>query len=512
MRAECARSGTGVQMSVLCRVAKMAKLYGDRWRTVGNLGQGGQSVVYRVVDSRAEYEGEYALKRVLSSLRNDRFVTEVRAGLMLSHPNIVSIVDHSLLAEDEDKKFIVSPIAAGKDLSRRVGLYKGALDSTVVVARGLCEALAHAHSNLIIHRDVKPENVLFPSEDSHQPWLADFGICLYTDAASRVTGENEVVGSAYFMAPELEAGGVLDVTPAADVYSLGKVIYYMISGGRVMPREAVFNESNGFDWKEGGARYQLLRNLLGKMICPLSLRIKTMREVIAELDRIDSWEERVVGSPVSLIAKSAIASLKEEKLRTDQIRQRNLEARKSEIAKVDAVARQFVDWTKRQLDQARMELEDPDVLLVAVRDIGRPPGNVVVTLRDQQYVIVDGREIALTVPNVPFQTEYVLKFALCALTRLSPHADGHHEEPECDIQLIAYPFCGESWLGQPKPAYQQPKPVKSGFSVGEGRNTIAREVRFRASEWPAPVDRLLELLQEVLAATVAKVQRGTRFR
>ena len=386
----------------------MTKIYGERWRTIGTLGEGGQSVVYRVVDTSGEHQGEYALKRVLSTLRTDRFVAEVRAGLTLSHPNIIPIVDHSLLSDTTGKKYIVSPIAAGKDLSKRVGLYRQVLDSTLVVAQGLCRALGHAHAHSIIHRDVKPENILFASETTHEPWLCDFGICLYTDVPSRITQENERVGSAYFMAPELEAGGVLDVTPAADVYSVGKVIYYMITGGKVMPREKVFDVTTS-DWDAKGPRHQLLRNLLGKTICSLPRRIANITEVTAELERIRTWEDTIVGSPVSIAAKSDVAGLKEAKLKADQIRERNREARSREIARVQTIAKHFCGWLEHQLEQARRELEDPDVLVVQVRDLVHPPGSVIVTPIDQQYSIIGGREISLTVPNVPFKREHVLE-------------------------------------------------------------------------------------------------------
>ena len=83
---------------------------------------------------------------------------------------------------------------------------------------------------------MKPANILFRRKNELECWLSDFGICLVL-AEPRQTETSEVVGPRAFMAPEAEAGGPVDLKPSADVYSLGKVIFYMLSGGKVLPRE-----------------------------------------------------------------------------------------------------------------------------------------------------------------------------------------------------------------------------------------------------------------------------------
>lgn len=97
------------------------------------------------------------------------------------------------------------PIASG-NLEDRVGLYKGDLDAVLRVATQLADALAAAHALEIVHRDVKPANILFPRLD-HEVWLSDFGICHDGAAKVRLTGVGEVVGSRGFTAPELEVVG-----------------------------------------------------------------------------------------------------------------------------------------------------------------------------------------------------------------------------------------------------------------------------------------------------------------
>lgn len=218
----------------------MAKKYGDRWQIVDAppLGTGGQGTVYRVTDMTKQLDGEFALKRVPDINRTERFRREVEAIKRLTdpathqaHPNVIPLIDHSALDEtdDREKQFLVMPIAHGGDLDSlgRLQLYKGSIDSVLQVAKQVTAALVAAHDAKVIHRDVKPKNILFTGI-GHEIWLSDFGICLIREAP-RITETPAVMGPRGFMAPELEEGGQLDVSAAADIYSLGKVIYYMFS-------------------------------------------------------------------------------------------------------------------------------------------------------------------------------------------------------------------------------------------------------------------------------------------
>jgi serine/threonine protein kinase len=211
----------------------MAKIYGERWQITDSpvLGEGGQSHVFPCVDLHGEYKGEFALKRIKNPNRTDRFKNEIEAIKRLNNSNVIKLIDHSALDSPtiEAKQFLVTPIARGGDLSKqdRVSLYKGSVDAVLQVAIQMASGLEAAHDAGIIHRDIKPENILFIGA-GHDLWISDFGICLIC-ARGRLTPADEVVGPRAFMAPELEDGGQLDVSPAADVYSLGKVIYYMIS-------------------------------------------------------------------------------------------------------------------------------------------------------------------------------------------------------------------------------------------------------------------------------------------
>jgi serine/threonine protein kinase len=279
----------------------MAKKYGGRWEVVDGspLGSGGQGTVYRVRDLSGEFDGEFALKRVPDINRRERFRREVEAIRRLTdpethatHPNIISLIDHSALGEtnDTEKQFLVMPIAHGGDLSTpgRLALYKDSIDAVLQVATQVATALGAAHQRQIIHRDVKPKNILFTG-NGHETWLSDFGICLIREAP-RITETPEVMGPRAFMAPELEEGGQLDVSPAADIYSLGKIIYYMLSGGVILPRERMHEpQFSGIFGK--GQRHQLIEILLGRMVCPLDRRIARTSEVLEELKKIEDWKK-----------------------------------------------------------------------------------------------------------------------------------------------------------------------------------------------------------------------------
>jgi serine/threonine protein kinase len=157
----------------------MAKqLYGGRWKILGNLGGGGQGDVFRVVDETGAAEGEFALKRLRDLSRLDRFRNEIEALKRLQHPRIIALIDHSDLSDEGPKArhFLVMPVATEGDAERRLPLFTGNVESVVTVALEVAEALNAAHAVGVVHRDVKPGNILFPGQGL-EIWLSDFGIC-----------------------------------------------------------------------------------------------------------------------------------------------------------------------------------------------------------------------------------------------------------------------------------------------------------------------------------------------
>ncbi|MGY8710480.1 serine/threonine-protein kinase [Bradyrhizobium sp. 18BD] len=260
-----------------------------KWEIVDGISEGGQAHVYRVKDRTGVEQGIFALKRLKNGDRIDRFRNEVEAVAALKHPNVVPLIDKSALHDPvgkKDRRYLVMPLAEGGSLDD-AARFKGDVRRTLGVARHIAAGLAAAHTNTprIVHRDVKPGNVLFPKRDADDVWVSDFGICLIDDDRPRQTEDCERAGPAMFMAPELEGGGPLDVGPEADVYSLGKVIFFMLSGGTILPRERL-NESPYREVLEGDGLGRLNSLLSGMIRRDPKMRIQTMAEVIEHLDSI----------------------------------------------------------------------------------------------------------------------------------------------------------------------------------------------------------------------------------
>lgn len=377
----------------------MGKLYGDRWRLTGSqLGEGGQSEVFPAVDETGQLEGEYALKRVKKPARRERFRAEVEAIRTLQHPNVVPLIDHSALDASEgdvERQYLVMPIAADKSLadSGRAARYKDNIEGTLNVALQLAAALQAAHVEGIIHRDVKPANVLLTG-NGHEIWLCDFGICLIRQA-ERHTETHEVVGPRMFMAPELEAGGQLDVTPAADIYSLGKVIYFMISGGTTLPREEL-GDPRFAQLFERGDRYRRLQLLLSSMICLLAGRLKTMPEVVAQLQAIQAWESSAMSLPLDSTAREAIARLQGRALRD---RERADEAAATRAAREELIAsvqQAFSSWAESELTKTAAHISTAEIAASASR-VAAVADEPAVARLDQRsmYRAIEGWELVL---------------------------------------------------------------------------------------------------------------------
>jgi hypothetical protein len=189
------------------------------------LGRGGMADVFLAVQSslsRPVAIKVLAVDRTPAEETVARFEHEARTIARLDHPNIVSIFDVG--RTDDGRLYYVMPYLPNGDLSTR-DLRE---DETAIVEilRSLVRALGFAHKHGIIHRDVKPENVLFDKLD--RPLLADFGIALATENFARVTREGSTIGSSGYMSPEQSRGFAID--GRSDLYSLGVVAYEMLSG------------------------------------------------------------------------------------------------------------------------------------------------------------------------------------------------------------------------------------------------------------------------------------------
>ena len=200
-------------------------MIGGRFRIERRLGRGGMAAVYLAHDE--ELGREVAVK-VLQNLAGDgetreRFVNEARLAAGLAHPNVVSVFD---TGEHDGAPYIVMEYVEGASLAELIAR-RGRLPPGEVVPLGLqaCAGLQHAHDHGLIHRDVKPHNLLVRADGTLK--VTDFGIAVSMDA-TRITTHGTILGTAAYLAPEQVAGEELSGT--VDVYGLGAVLYEALTG------------------------------------------------------------------------------------------------------------------------------------------------------------------------------------------------------------------------------------------------------------------------------------------
>ena len=170
-----------------------------------------------------ELDREIALKLLTPTADRVRFRREAQAAAALAHPNVTRLYDYG---EADGRLFMALEYLSGGTLEDRLSRGRRLPDpETAAIASQLAAGLAHAHERGLVHRDVKPANVLFDDED--RPKLADFGIAR-TVGGDTITEAGTIIGTATYISPEQAAGE--RVGPASDVYSFGVLLYRMLTG------------------------------------------------------------------------------------------------------------------------------------------------------------------------------------------------------------------------------------------------------------------------------------------
>jgi serine/threonine protein kinase len=203
-----------------------AEVIADRYELEELVGKGGMSTVYRARDRLLERTVAIKLLHEHYSRDDDyveRFRREARAAARLSHPNIVTVIDRG---ESDGRQFIVFEYVDGQNLKQLVESegrlpVRTALELSIEIGH----ALAFAHESGLVHRDVKPQNVLLGNGDVK---VTDFGIAHSGDVKQGLTQTGTVLGTSDYIAPEQATGQA--VSELSDVYSLGVVVYELIAG------------------------------------------------------------------------------------------------------------------------------------------------------------------------------------------------------------------------------------------------------------------------------------------
>jgi serine/threonine-protein kinase len=200
--------------------------FAGRYQIIEELGKGGMGKVYRVLDKRLKEE--VALKLIKPEIASDketieRFSSELKLARRISHRNVGRMYE---LMEAEGTYFITMEYVPGQDL-RRLIRQTGQLTTgkAISIARQVCEGLSEAHGLSVVHRDLKPGNILIDRDGNAK--IMDFGIAR-SISAKGITGAGVMLGTPEYMSPEQVDGK--DVDQRSDIYSLGVILYQMVTG------------------------------------------------------------------------------------------------------------------------------------------------------------------------------------------------------------------------------------------------------------------------------------------
>ncbi|MGN0701768.1 MAG: Stk1 family PASTA domain-containing Ser/Thr kinase [Lentihominibacter sp.] len=205
----------------------MSKVLANRYELLGRVGEGGMSVVYKAKDRLLN---RFVAVKILKPefIGDQKFIDSFRResqnAASMSHPNIVNIYD---VGREGNIHYIVMELIEGKALSDYIkDQGPMAYPKVIALSKQIAAALAFAHKNHIIHRDVKPHNVMITPNGTAK--ITDFGIAKAVNAATIVDNTDGIVGSVHYFSPEQARGGYVD--EKSDIYSLGIVMYEMLTG------------------------------------------------------------------------------------------------------------------------------------------------------------------------------------------------------------------------------------------------------------------------------------------
>src|SRR5512146_1451047 len=201
----------------------------DRYTFDREIGRGGMATVYRAED--VKHHRPVAIKvlhpYLAMNLGSERFLREIQIAAQLQHPHIVPLYDSG---QAGDLLYYVMPFVEGESLRQRLEREpRLSLEEVLHLARSIAAALDYAHRQQVVHRDIKPENVML---HEGEPLVTDFGIAkaVTAAAAQSLTQTGTAVGTPAYMSPE-QAAGEAELDGRSDIYSLGAMLFEMVTGG-----------------------------------------------------------------------------------------------------------------------------------------------------------------------------------------------------------------------------------------------------------------------------------------
>ena len=208
----------------------------DRYRLVSRLGEGGCGVVYRA-EQTAPVRRQVALKIIRLGMDTEsviaRFEAERQALALMDHPNIARVLDAG--ATQSGRPFFAMELVSGTKVTQYCDEQHRSVTQRLEVFIEICSAIQHAHQKGIIHRDIKPSNILVSEAEGRAvPKVIDFGIAKATQGRlsdnTLYTAQDQFVGTPAYMSPEQADGSHMDVDTRADIYSLGVLLYELLTG------------------------------------------------------------------------------------------------------------------------------------------------------------------------------------------------------------------------------------------------------------------------------------------
>ncbi len=278
------------------------KNWNNKWINTSNTqNEGGQGRIYFVKEKDSD-TNIFVLKELKNRKRSDRFINEINLIKTLPpHENVINIID--FIASDDGKTFYYVMPKAESNLREYLLVKNYNIHELLNLFISILKGVEHIHNNGMIHRDIKPENILLING---APVIADFGLSIEIEENNRQTPNWEVVGPRFYMAPEFEDGKNDALTYQSDIYSLGKVLYYMLSSGKIFNREKYSDKEYNLETMFNDVRYSFINEIFKSSITKdLFNRYKNIQEF---RNTLFECQKKLDQHPLSLVEDRILLS------------------------------------------------------------------------------------------------------------------------------------------------------------------------------------------------------------